>query len=67
MFLANTKLNQTELLIYKVLTNLYISHDDFISINNILKEYCEKSEVLTKNKYVIKNNNIKRIFTILNV
>ena len=43
-FLAKTKLNSTELLISKALIDLYISHDEFISINNVLKEYDEIKE-----------------------
>ena len=33
------KLNPTEILIYKVLINSYISYAEFVLVNNILKEY----------------------------
>ena len=36
--LAKSKLNRTKALISKSLTDLNISHDEFVSINNVLKE-----------------------------
>ena len=38
MLLAKTKLNNIEDLIFKALINLYINHDEFISVNNVLRE-----------------------------
>ena len=37
--LAKSKLNSIEVLISMALIDLNISHDDFILINNVLKEY----------------------------
>ena len=54
-FLAKAKLNSTEVLISKALIDLYINHDEFISINNVLKEYDEIKEKIrgfNKNKHL---------------
>ena len=42
--LVKTKLNSIEMLISKVLNDSYISHDEFILINNALKEYDDMKE-----------------------
>ena len=34
-----SKLNTIEILISKVLIDWYISHDKFVSVNNVLREY----------------------------
>ena len=39
MLLGKDKLNIIEFLISKTLIDLYISHDEFVSVNNILREY----------------------------
>ena len=39
LLLGRAKLNSTEVLISRVLTNSYISHDEFISVYNVLREY----------------------------
>ena len=41
VFLENDKLNAIEVLIFKSLIDPYISHDEFLSINNVLREYIE--------------------------
>ena len=38
LLLPKTKLNLLEFLISKVLNNSYISHDEFISVNKVLRE-----------------------------
>ena len=38
MFLGKDKLNTIEVLISKSLIDSYISHDEFFSVNNILRE-----------------------------
>ena len=38
VLLAKTKLNNIEDLIFKALINLYINHDQFVSVNNVLRE-----------------------------
>ena len=50
--LAKSKLNSIEFLISKALINSVISHDEFLLINNVLKEYEEMKEE-------IKNSNNK--------
>ena len=37
--LAKSKLNGIELLIWKILINSVICHDEFALMNNVLKEY----------------------------
>ena len=44
MLLAKTKLNTIEDLIFKALINSYINHDEFVSVNNVLREYNEMKE-----------------------
>ena len=44
VLLAKTNLNTIAVLISKVLIDLYINHDKFISICNVLKEYNEIKE-----------------------
>ena len=44
VMLGKDNLNTIEALISKALIDLYISHDKFISINNILREYYEIKE-----------------------
>ena len=57
MLLGKGKLNTTEVLISKALIDTYISHDKFISINNVLRKYHEmKKEIKnpeTSAEYII--------------
>ena len=46
--LGKDKLNTIEVLISKALIDSYISHDKFVSVNNVLREYYEMKEE-TKN------------------
>ena len=50
MLLAKTKLNTIEILIYKVLADSSISHDEFVSINIVLNMKEEIKDY--NNKYV---------------
>ena len=46
IFLEKDKLNSIEVLISKALIDSYISHDEFILVNNVLREYYEmKKEI----------------------
>ena len=46
VLLGNDKLNTIEVLISKALIDSNISHDEFVSVNNVLREYNEiKSSV----------------------
>ena len=40
------KLNTIEILISKALTKLYVSHDEFVLISNVLKKYNEIKKIL---------------------
>ena len=42
--LTKSKLNRIEILISKALIDLNISHDEFVLINNVLKEYNKMKE-----------------------
>ena len=44
ILLAKSKLNSIEVLIYKALIHSVISHNEFVLINNVLKEYNEMKE-----------------------
>ena len=44
VLLAKSKLNSIEVLISKALIDSVISHDEFVLINNVLKEYNEMKE-----------------------
>ena len=52
VLLAKSKLNSIEVLIYKVLVDSNISHDEFVLIDNVLKEFYDMKEK-------IKNSNDK--------
>ena len=41
VLLAKSKLNSIEVSIYKVLVDSVISHDEFLLITNVIKEYSE--------------------------
>ena len=42
--LAKSKLNTIKVLISKALLGSYFNHDEFVSINNVLREYNEIKE-----------------------
>ena len=48
--LRKSKLNTIEVLISKALIVSYISHDELVSLNNVLKEYMEMKEVITSSE-----------------
>ena len=51
MFLAKSKLNSIEVLTSNALIDLNISHDEFVLINNLLKEFYDiKPEIKNSNK-----------------
>ena len=60
VLLAKTKLNTIKVLLYKALINPYINHEEFVAVNNVLREYNDTQEEI-KNpentvEYTIKNN-----------
>ena len=44
VLLGKTKLDTIEVLIFKALIDSYISHDKFVSVNNVLREYNKMKE-----------------------
>ena len=52
MFLGKKKRNA---LISKGLSNSYINHDKFVSVNNLLREYNEMKEEIKNPKYVVEH------------
>ena len=42
--LSKAKLNSTEISVSKALTESYISHDEFVVVNNVLKEHDDTKE-----------------------
>ena len=44
MLLGKDKLNTIEVLTSKSLTDSYISHDEFVSVDNVLREYDQMKE-----------------------
>ena len=44
MLLGKTQLDTIEVLISKALINSYINHEEFFSVNNVLREYNEMKE-----------------------
>ena len=57
VLLGKDKLNAIEVLISKALTDSYVSHDEFVSINNVSREYNEMKKEMknpeTSVKYII--------------
>ena len=53
VLLGKDKLNTIEILISTALINSYISHDEFVSVNNVLREYNEmKEEIKNRETYM---------------
>ena len=44
VLLGKTKLDTIEVLTSKTLIYLYMGHDEFVSVNNVLREYIEMKE-----------------------
>ena len=52
MFLGKAELNGIEVFISKAFIGSYISHDKFVSVNNVLREFNEMKEEI-KNQFYI--------------
>ena len=50
MLLAKVKLNIIEVVISKALISSYINYDEFVSVNNVLREYNEMKEEIKNPK-----------------
>ena len=48
VLLAKSKLNNIEVLISKAFIDSNISHDEFVLINNVLKEFCDMKKIYQK-------------------
>ena len=48
VLLGKCKLNTIEVLISKALIDSYITHDEFVSVNNLLREYNEMKKEIKK-------------------
>ena len=48
MLLGKDKLNTTDVLISEALIDSCISHDEFVSVNNVLREYNTMDEKIKK-------------------
>ena len=44
VLLAKTILNNIEVLIYEMLTDSYVSHDESVSINNLIMKFYENQK-----------------------
>ena len=51
VLLAKCKFNSIEVLISKVLTDSNISHDEFVLVNNVLKEFYDMKEEIKSSNF----------------
>ena len=69
--LGKDKLNRIEILISKAIIDSYICHDEFVSVNNVLRQYYEiKNEIKspeTSLEYIIVSIKINILLTKLQV
>ena len=54
MLLAKTNLNAIEVLIFKASINSYINHEEFISVNNVLRKYNEMKKEIKNPENAVK-------------
>ena len=54
VLLAKTNLNAIEVLIFKALINSYINHEEFISVNNVLRKYNEMKKEIKNPENAVK-------------
>ena len=60
--LANGNLNTIEVLICKALIESYIVHDEFVSVNYVLREYDDVKETIKSPKTSVVYQKIQTIF-----
>ena len=65
VLLSKSKLNNTEVLIFKALINSNISHDEFLLINNMLKEYDEMKEEIKNPPFDLARDSLSKILVCL--
>ena len=56
VLLEKDKLNTTEVLISKDLVDSYISHGEFVSVNNVLKKYYKMREKIKNREISVEYN-----------
>ena len=56
MLFGTYQLRTVEVLISKAFTDSYISHDEFVSINNVLREYDEIKKEIKNTKFSAEYN-----------
>ena len=56
VLLEKDKLNTTEVLISKALVDSYISHGEFVSVNNVLKRYYKMREKIKNREISVEYN-----------
>ena len=61
MVLGKSKSDTIEVLISKALIDSYISRDEFVSVNNVLREYNEMKEEIKKSWNVCRINYINMV------
>ena len=62
MLLAKTKLNTIKVLIYKALINSYIIiHEEFVSLNNVLKDFNKTKEDIKNPKNAVEYYDIQKL------
>ena len=60
MLLAKTQLITIEVLIFKAKIDSYINHDEFISVNDMLREYYEMKEEIKNPKIAVEYTTSKQ-------
>ena len=53
MLLAKTELNTIDVSISKALSNSYITNDEFVLVNKVLREYNERKEEMKNSKNAV--------------
>ena len=65
--LGNDKLNAIEVLISKALIDSYISHDEFVSVYNVLREFNEMKEEIKNIEFSVEYRTSKQWENIVSV
>ena len=65
--LGNDKLNAIEVIISKALIDSYISHDEFVSVYNVLREFNEMKEEIKNIEFSVEYRTSKQWENIVSV
>ena len=63
MLLGKSNLDTTEVLISKTLIHTYVSHDEFVSVNNLLREYNKMKEEIKNTQNAVEYTIFKTMET----